>query len=255
MSTSTHPAPSNPSEDARRRPAFVTTHWSVVLSARDAASPHSAEALEKLCRAYWYPLYAYARWRGHSHDAEDLTQEFFARLLQKRYLDAVERERGRFRTFLLVAFKRFLADEWDRVRSQKRGGGVAPVCFDTELAEKLYENEPPPKWPADKMYEQRWALALLEQTMQRLRDEFERAGKTAEFDRLKKFLAVSRDEIPHAAAAAELGVSEGALRVTVHRLRKRFRQIFREEIGHTVARDEDVDEELRHLVAVMSEGG
>jgi RNA polymerase sigma-70 factor (ECF subfamily) len=243
-----------PPRDSARRPAFVTTHWSVVLSARDAASPQSADALEKLCRVYWYPLYAYARWRGQgAEDAEDLTQEFFARLLQKRYLDAVERERGRFRTFLLVAFKRFLADEWDRVRSQKRGGGGVPVCFDTDLAERLYRNEPAPKMPADKMFEQRWAMTLLEQTMNRLRAEFESAGKAAEFNHLKKFLAVSKGEIPHAAVAAELGVSEGALRVTVHRLRKRFRQIFREQIAETVARAEDVDEELRHLVAVLGE--
>ena len=257
MSTSeAHPSQTTtPSSEAARCPAFVTTQWSVVLSARDAGSPHSAQALEKLCRAYWYPLYAHARWRGNnSHDAEDLTQEFFARLLEKRYLDAVDRERGRFRTFLLVAFKRFLSDERDRACAKKRGGGVAPVSIDTGLAERLYENEPPPSVSADKMFEQRWALALLEQTMNRLRAEFERAGKAGEFEQLKKFLAVSNQEISHASAAAEAGMSEGALRVAVHRLRKRFRQIFREEIAHTVASADEVDGELRHLLAVLSEG-
>jgi RNA polymerase sigma factor (sigma-70 family) len=232
----------------------VTTHWSVVLSARDQSSPQSAEALEKLCRTYWYPLYAFARWQGRSpHDAEDLTQEFFARLLQKSYLEAVERERGRFRTFLLVAFKRFMAAEWDRTQAQKRGGGVQIVSFDTTLAEQLYQQEPAPRLPAERMYEQRWALTLLEQTMRRLRAEFAAAGKTEEFDRLKRFLAIGKAEVPFAAVAAESGQSEGTLRVAVHRLRKRFRQVLREEIAHTVARAEDVEEELRHLVEVLNE--
>lgn len=243
-----------PSGEVMRRPAFVTTHWSVVLSAQDKTSPQSAGALEKLCDAYWYPLYAYARWRGHgAHDAEDLTQEFFSRLLEKNYLDAVDRERGRFRTFLLVAFKRFMSDERERAHAQKRGGGLAAVTFDTELAERLYQSEPAPKLPADKMYEQRWALALIEKSMTRVRAEFESAGKADEFERLKGFLAVSKQDIPHATVAAELGMNEGALRVAVHRLRKRFRQIFREEIAHTVASAEDAEEELRHLLAVLSE--
>jgi RNA polymerase sigma factor (sigma-70 family) len=247
-------SPTTNSPEVSRRPAFVTTHWSVVLSARNAASPQSDESLEKLCRAYWYPLYAFARWHGYgAHDAEDLTQEFFSRLLQKRYLDAVHRERGRFRTFLLVAFKRFLANEWDRARTQKRGGKFSSVPFDTDLAERLYKNEPSPTLPAEKMYEQRWALALIEQTMTRLRGEFESAGKRHEFERLKGFLAAGKSEVPSAALAAEMGLNDGALRVAVHRLRKRFRQIFREEIAHTVAKAEDVDEELRHLLLVLSE--
>jgi RNA polymerase sigma-70 factor (ECF subfamily) len=226
----------------------------VVLSARDHASPQSANALEKLCRTYWYPLYAYARRIGHTaHDAEDSTQEFFARLLQKRYLDAVQQERGRFRTFLLVAFKRYLSDERDRARTMKRGGGVAPVSFDTQLAERLYQNEPAPGVSADRMFEQRWALTLLEQTMTRLRSEFEAAGKGTEFDQLKRFLAVSKGEISHAVVAAELGVNEGALRVNVHRLRKRFRQIFRDEIAHTVAHSADVEEEVRYLISVVGD--
>ncbi len=237
-----------------RRPAFVTTHWSVVLSARDVASPRSDASLEKLCRTYWYPLYAFARWRGHgAHDAEDLTQEFFSRLLEKKYLDSVQPERGRFRTFLLVAFKRFLANEWDRAQTQKRGGNFSSVPFDTELAERLYKNEPSPKLPAERMYEQRWALALIDQAMMRLRAEFEGAGKAKEFEHLKGFLAAGKGEAPSPTVATGLGMNDGALRVAVHRLRKRFRQLFREEIAHTVASDEDVDEELRHLLAVLSE--
>jgi DNA-directed RNA polymerase specialized sigma24 family protein len=255
VTTSFRTGPSGTNVDEMsRRPAFVTTHWSVVLSAKNRSSPQSHEALEKLCQAYWYPLYAYARWRGYAaQDAEDLTQEFFARLLQKHYLDVVDRGRGRFRTFLLVAFKRFLSDEWDRARTRKRGGELLCMPFDTDLAEHFYQNEPTPHLPADKMYEKRWALALIEQTMARLRIEFGTAGKGEEFERLKGFLAVPKIEVPYSAVAAKYRLSEGALRVAVHRLRKRFRQIFREEIAYTVAIAEDADEELRHLLAVLSE--
>lgn len=231
----------------------MTTHWSVVLSAQDQSSPQSAEALEKLCRTYWYPLYAHVRSLGNSpHDAEDLTQEFFARLLEKRYLDVAQRERGRFRSFLLMALKRFLANEWDRARAQKRGGGAVPTPLDPDLAEQRYQAEAE-VMPADRLYERRWALALLEQAMGRLRAEFEQAGKGAEFERLKRFLTLGKQETPYAAAAAELGLSEGALRVTVHRLRKRFRELFREEIGHTVASAEDVEEEFCHLLSALGE--
>ena len=248
------PSPTEVKSPEPARPlAFVTTHWSVVLSARDKSSPQSAAALEKLCRAYWYPLYAHVRWLGNSpHDAEDLTQEFFARLLEKNYLEAAERERGRFRTFLLMALKRFLANEWDRARTRKRGGGVAPLPLDREVAEQRYQAEAA-EFPSDRMYERRWALALLAQTMSRLRAEFEQAGNSAGFERLKAFLTFGNQNIPCAAAAAELGVSEGALRVTVHRLRKRFRELFREEISHTVTSAEDAEEEFRHLLAALSE--
>jgi DNA-directed RNA polymerase specialized sigma24 family protein len=242
-----------PIQPNERRAVFVTTHWSVVLSARDESSPKSAEALENLCGVYWYPLYAYARWLGNSaHDAEDLTQEFFARLLEKKYLGAVEQERGRFRTFLLVVFKRFLSEQWRRGQTQKRGGGQNAVPFDTALAESLYRNEPPAKLAAEKLYDQRWALTLLEKTMGRLRAEFETTGRGEEFERLKGVLAVSREEI-QGTAASGAGPVDGAARVAAHRLRKRFRQILREEIAHTIAPPADVDEELRHLLGVLSE--
>ena len=242
----------NPEES--RSPTFVTTHWSVVLSARDPLSPRCDLALEQLCRTYWYPLYAFARWRGHEpHDAEDLTQEFFLRLLEKRYLDSVQQERGRFRTFLLVAFKRFLANEWDRQKAHKRGGGSAPVPIDTALAERLYHSDCLPALPAERLYERRWAMALIERAMARLRGEFESSGKGSDFELLKGFLAAGKAESPPAEVAEKLGCTEGALRVEVHRLRKNFRRIFREEVSHTVAAEEDVDEEVRHLLEVLKE--
>ena len=235
------------------RPVFVTTHWSVVLSARDGQSPESAAALEKLCRAYWYPLYAYIRHSGQSKEnAEDLTQAFFARLLEKRFLDSAQQERGRFRSFLLVALKRFLANEWERAHAQKRGGFRTSISLDTELAERKIQFEVAgPEVPPDRAFERRWALTLLEQTMSRLRSEFKRAGKIAEFERLKIFLTADKKEIPYGTAAAQFRMEEGALRVAVHRLRKRYRELFREEIAHTLAEGESVDEELRHLLSVL----
>lgn len=233
---------------------FVTTHWSVVLSARRKDSPQSAAALETLCRTYWYPLYAYVRRQGQPPpDAQDLTQEFFARLLQKDYLKAAAREKGRFRTFLIVALKRFLANEWDRARAQKRGGGQPLLSLDTELAEQRYRIEPVEGATADRVFERRWALTLLDRTMTRLREEFATGGKVAEFERLKACLTAERGEISYAKIAATLGVSEGAARVAVHRLRKRFREVFREEIAHTVSRPEDIEEEVRYLMSVLAE--
>ena len=236
------------------RPVFVTTHWSVVLSARGKESPQSAAALEKLCRIYWFPLYAYIRRSGQSKEnAEDLTQAFFARLLEKKFLDAAQQERGRFRSFLLVALKRFLTNEWERAHAQKRGGFQAQMSLDTEMAEQKFQSElAAAEIPPDRAFERRWTLTLLEQTMSRLRREFERAGKISEFDRLKIFLTADKKEIPYVTVATELGMNESALRVAVHRLRKRYRELFREEIAHTLAEGESVDEELRYLMSVMS---
>jgi|WetSurMetagenome_2_1015567.scaffolds.fasta_scaffold184684_1 RNA polymerase sigma factor (sigma-70 family) len=231
---------------------FVATHWSVVLSARDKASPQSDEALEALCRAYWCPLYAYIRRQGRSpHDAQDLTQEFFARLVHKDYLHAVDREKGRFRTFLLVALKRFLADEQDHARAQKRGGGVVCFSLDAETAERKYRVEPVDILTPEKIYERHWALALLDLTMARLRKEFAAAGKSDEFDSLKAFLTSEKGAMTYADAAPKLGLSEGALRVAVHRLRRRYRESFREEIAQTVASPEEIEDEVRHLMDVL----
>jgi RNA polymerase sigma-70 factor (ECF subfamily) len=235
-------------------PCFVTTHWSVVLAAREPDSTASEQALENLCRAYWYPLYAYVRRQGHSpHDAQDLTQEFFARLLEGEYLKSVAREKGRFRTFLIVALKRFLANEWDRARAQKRGGGQAALTLDTADAETRYSVEPAARLDADRIYDRRWALTLLDRTLARLRAEFAEAGKAGEFDKLKVCLTADRGAIDYESLAKELGQNEGAVRVAIHRLRKRFREVFRESIAHTVSTPEEVEEEVRHLLSALSE--
>ncbi len=231
---------------------FLTTRWSVVMAARDRVSPESAEALETLCAGYWYPLYAFVRRLGNSpEDAQDLTQEFFARLLQKDWLDAVERERGRFRTFLIMAVKRFLANEWDRSRAARRGGGQKVVPLDAEGAEERYLADPAPTLPADHLYEKRWALTLLDQALARLRAEYEADGRGADFSRLKEFLTAERGAIPYAEIARALGASEGAARVAVHRLRKRFREVFRTTVADTVSSAEDVDAEVRYVVEVL----
>jgi len=249
----------SPSDSSRTTPAadsrgvFATTHWSVVLTARDPAAPESGAALETLCRAYWYPVYAFVRRQGQTpHNAQDLTQDFFARLLQKDYLRAAAREKGRFRTFLIVALKRFMANEWDRARALKRGGGEAPVTLDTSLAETRYQLEPATSSDADCIYDRRWALTLLDKAMARLRKEYEKEGKGADFEQLKSFLTVDRGEIGYGTIAGRLGISEGAARVAVHRLRKRFREVFREEIAQTVSSPAEIDDEVTHLVSVLA---
>lgn len=235
-------------------PVFVTTRWTVVLTARDKALPQSQQALESLCRAYWYPLYAYVRRLGYqSADAQDLTQEFFARLLAKEWLTSADREKGRFRTFLVVALKRFLANEWDRAHREKRGGQAPHFRLDTQLAEARYQFEPAFELNADGLYERRWALTLLETTMTRLRQELRQTNAVSEFERLKGFLTVDKSAISYADLARDLGTSEGAARVAVHRLRRRFRKIFREEVEHTITASEDVDEELRQLFRALAQ--
>jgi RNA polymerase sigma-70 factor (ECF subfamily) len=226
-----------------------------VLAARGDAATEAHAALETLCRAYWYPLYAYLRRAGQApHDAEDLVQEFFARLLEKEWLLAADPDKGRFRTFLLVALKRFMAKEWQRSITQKRGGSLTHVPLDTTDAEQRYAGEPVQTLAADDIYERRWAMTLLDQALENLAAEYARAGKAAEFACLKCWLTADRGGIPYAEVAAELHCSEGAARVAVHRLRKRFRQLFREAIAGTVAEGEDAEEELRHLVAVLGRG-
>ena len=232
---------------------FVTTHWSVVLSARQEDTVQSGAALETLCQTYWYPLYAYVRRQGHNpHDAQDLTQDFFARLLQKDYLQGVAREKGKFRTFLLVALKRFLVNEWTRGQAQKRGGGCVHVPLQGHSAETRYLAEPADRLTADKLYERRWALTLLDRVLERLRQEFVAAGKAAIFDQLKGSLMAEKGAITHSEAADALGLSEGAVKVAVHRLRRRFRELFREEVAHTVAGPEEIEEEIRHLLGAFS---
>lgn len=228
---------------------FATTHWSVVLEAGQSKAPHAAAALEQLCRDYWFPLYGFVRRQGFgAEDAEDLTQEFLADLLRRDSLRSVGPEKGRFRSFLLVALKRHLANARERAGAQKRGGGVAPIPFDTELAETRFRTESGLPLPSEALYERRWALEVMARVMEHLRGEAAARGKEREFDVLKGFLALETTAARHADAAAALGVDEGTVRVAVHRLRHRFRELFREVIAGTVADPAEVDDEIRHLV-------
>jgi RNA polymerase sigma-70 factor (ECF subfamily) len=247
MPPSTEPLPS------RHNGLFVTTRWSVVLAARNKASPGSEAALESLCQTYWYPLYAMVRALGHSpHDAQDLTQAFFERLLSKDYLRVVTREKGRFRTFLRVALKRFLADERDRARAQKRGGGRKHLPFDTALAEQAFLEDNTAGRAPDRLFDRRWALTLLDEATGRVQREYLEAGKSAELEKLKPYVTADRGTIPYERIAAQLQTSPGAARVAVHRLRRRFREVFRETIAVTVSDPQEAEQEFRYILEVLS---
>jgi RNA polymerase sigma-70 factor (ECF subfamily) len=235
-----------------RSPVFVTTRWSVVLTAGSSETTGARHALEKLCQAYWYPLYAYVRRRGFSPpDAEDLTQEFFARFLEHHWVANADREKGRFRTFLLSAMNHFLANEWDKARAQKRGGGAPLLPLEFDTAETRYIREPADNVTPEQHFERRWALTLLETVTDRLRAEYEQDGRGDLFAVLNPCLVGERTSQPYAELAQKLALSEGAVKSAVHRLRQRYRQLLREEITHTVAGPGEVEEELRHLVAVL----
>lgn len=230
--------------------AFTTTHWSVVLAAQ-AQSPAAAAALEKLCRIYWPPIYSFVRREGRSvEDAQDLTQSFFARILERRDFDAVRRERGRLRSYLLVALKHFLINERQRTMSVKRGEGRVPIPLDELIARDRSDSEPADVLTADKIYERRWALTALEQVLARLREEYQAAGNERLFERFKELLA-DEDTISQAKIAQEMGMTENAVKQAYHRFRQRYRELLREEIAHTVAAPGDVEDELRHLIAVL----
>ena len=232
---------------------FATTHWSVVLAAANPASAKSLDALAALCEAYWYPLYAFVRRNGHNpEDAQDLTQEFFARLLEKNYLADVARDKGRFRSFLLASLKHFLANEWDKARARKRGGGQSFIRLDDKTAESRYKLEPRDSASADKLFERRWALTLLERVLARLREQHTAAGKAKQFDALKAFIGGERGAEGYAAVGAALGMSEANVKVSVHRLRKRYRELLRDEIAQTVGSEAEVEGEIRHLFAALS---
>jgi RNA polymerase sigma factor (sigma-70 family) len=233
-------------------PAFATTHWSVVLSARDRSSPKSDEALETLCRTYWFPLYAFVRRLGHNpEDAQDFTQEFFARLLKKEYLKSAEREKGRFRTFLLVVLKRFLANEWDRQHARKRGGTTPIVSIDKELAESRFASEPAHNLQPDVLFDRQWAMTLLERTMSRLHDEYVATGRARLFELLRGCVAKDESALPYEDIAARLNLTEAAVKMAVHRLRARYREILRAEIAATVQAPEEIEEEIRHLFSTF----
>lgn len=243
--------------DARCRdgsPVFVTTRWSVVVAAQRRDSPEAAEALEHLCRAYWYPLYAHVRSAGHSTaDAEDLTQAFFARLLAKDWLAVADRERGRFRSFLLGALKHFLANEWDKGRAQKRGGHLQIVSLDAPAGEDRLQHEAVAAGSPDREFDRRWALALLDSVLARLADEYRAAGKATQFESLKPALGGDRSDVNCAQLSQDLAMSEGAARVAVHRLRRRYRELLRDEIAQTVASEDEVEDELRQLFAALTD--
>ena len=239
---------------ARGAGDFAPTRWSVVLAARRSQSTHARDALETLCRTYWQPIYAFIRRQGQSPpDAQDLTQEFLARLLEKRGLEKVGPSKGRFRSFLLASLKHFLANEWDKARAQKRGGGYVLVPFDTQLAEAGCGLESAAQHTAEKTFERRWALTLLAQVLARLRAEYASGGKTELFEHLKAALSGEGRSVPYAEIATRLKMSEGALRVAVHRLRQRYRELLREEIAHTVSSKEEVEEEIRALFAALED--
>lgn len=232
---------------------FDTTHWSVVLAAGGEPGPAAETALEALCRTYWFPLYAYVRRCGRpAEEAQDLTQDFFARLLAGHRVRLADPARGRFRTFLLTAMKHFLANEWKREHRQKRGGGQRPLSIDAELGERRFVAEPADPATPEMVFERHWAAALLDRVLGLLGTECTAAGKTELFRALKADLWGEDPGVAPATRAARLGMSANAYRVAAHRLRVRYRELLRIEIAHTVSLPSEVDEELRHLVAVMS---
>jgi RNA polymerase sigma factor (sigma-70 family) len=232
---------------------FNETHWTMVLAAGQKDSRAKA-ALEELCRIYWYPLYAFVRRQGHGRsDAEDLTQEFFARLLARDDLASVEREKGKFRSFLLASMKHFLANEWDRAQAQKRGGGKRILSIDLEDSEMKYAMEPTHVMTPDKLYDRRWAMTVLEQVLVKLKNEMRAEGKTDQFEQMKVFLAGSSGELRYAKVAENLGLSEAAVKTAVHRLRNRYRRLLIAEIADTVETQQDVEQELRHLLAALAD--
>jgi len=224
-----------------------------VLTAGRSDTTQSHNALEQLCRVYWYPLYAYVRRRGYSpEDAQDLTQGFFARLLEHNWLARADQARGRFRTFLLTAMERFLANEWDKARAQKRGGGLPTLPLQFDTAETRYGAEPADTSTPEQAFERRWAITLLDEVLRRLEAEQQAEGKAAQFAALKPCLVGSRESQPYEQIAEATGLSEGAVKVTVHRLRQRYRELLRAEIANTVVSAEDVDIEMRHLFNVLA---
>jgi DNA-directed RNA polymerase specialized sigma24 family protein len=230
---------------------FPTTRWTLVVAAGDPHRREARSALVSLCENYWYPLYAYLHRSGYPPDrAQDLTQEFFMRVLEGRYLNRADPEKGRFRSFILTSLKFFVADEEDRQRAYKRGGGaVMPLEFSS--GEERYQREPAHGETPERIFERRWALSVLDLVMEKLRDEFVHHGRPEHFQRLKVSL-LGQSDVPYAALAREMNTSEGALKAAIHRLRKRYRDLFRQEIADTVADPSEVESELRYLAAVLT---
>jgi RNA polymerase sigma-70 factor (ECF subfamily) len=229
--------------------SFPTTLWTVVLHAGRDETAHARAALAQLCQRYWYPLYSFVRHRGHlPHDAQDLTQAFFTQLLEKRGLGRVDPEQGRFRTFLLAALKNFLANDWDRSQARKRGGGQTIVSLEQEVGESRFRLEPSHDWTPERHFERQWAVTLLDQVLTTLREEYHAEGRGDLFEELKAVLTGRAGA--YAEMAARLGRSEGSIKVAVHRLRRRYRELIRARVAETVEAG-DVDDELQHLMAVL----
>jgi DNA-directed RNA polymerase specialized sigma24 family protein len=246
----------DPASDSIHAPAheFTTTHWSVVLRAGQADSSEARHALDHLCRDYWYPLYAHVRRQGRSvEDAQDITQEFFLRLLSHDYVRLADPQRGRFRTFLLTSLDRFMVNEWQKSTAAKRGGGAPAISLDAEAAEHRYQAEPADGLSPDRLFQKRWAVTLLEQVLHHLGVECEAAGKQDLFNGLRPHIFGEPAVENPAALAMRLGMTDGALRVTLHRLRERYRELLRAEVARTVATPDEVDAELRELVAALRE--
>ncbi len=244
---------SDPEATGHPKSWFVTTHWSVVLSAGRSDTPRARAALGQLCRTYWYPLYVHVRRRGYSpEDAQDLTQAFFAHLLEQHRLGAANQERGRFRTFLLSSLNNFLSDQWDKARAQKRGGGVETVPLQLDSAETRYGLEPADHRTPEQAFEKQWALSLLDTVLKRLRREYQQAGKGELFALLHPCLVGDGTARRYADLARKFGQSENGIKSSVHRLRQRYRQLLREEIANTVDSDSEVDAELGYLFTVLT---
>jgi RNA polymerase sigma-70 factor (ECF subfamily) len=251
------PESSRPDTSSALSRWFPITHWSIVWTARDGDSPAAIEAWEKLCRAYWGSLFCYVRRRGHSfEEAEDLTQEFFLRLKNKEYLVHLQNREGKFRSFLLTLLKHFLCDERDKARALKRGGGVPDARLDALSEEERYRVEPADSFSPEHLFDRRWAQTVLEQALDRLRQEYAEAGKTALFDALQHLHPGHDGPAPaYAELGARLGLSESAVTSAIFRLRRRHAELLREEVAQTVARREDIDEEIRYLIEVMAGQG
>jgi len=231
---------------------FQTTHWTVVLEAVSSNQGHNGDAFAELYLSYWSPLYAYARRRGFSPaEAEDIIQDFFTRLVSKESLSGLQRDGGRFRSFLLGALNNFLANEWDRTQAQKRGGGQRPLSLNAEEGEACFGMEAPDADTPESLFEKRWAFTLLEHATNQLRVEHDRAGKRGLFDQLRGCLQGDRSGTPYATVAVQCGMSEGAVKVAVHRMRHRYGELLRENIARTVSSPSEVDEELRYLIGVV----
>jgi|SRR5258706_4281333 len=231
---------------------FTTTHWSVVLAAAREPSPEASHALAELCGTYWYPLYAYVRRKGYDvSDAQDLTQGFFAKFLEKNYVGAVDRRKGKFRSFLLASLEHFLAKQWTRAHRLKRGGGQIIIPLDASDPEERYRLELFDDWTAERIYERRWALTVLEQAMFALKSEY--AARERLFNALQPFISGEDDAVSYAELAARLKMNKGTVRMAVHRLRQRYAEAVRNEIARLVQRPEEIEEELRHLFASLSQ--